>query len=705
MSDQGSNGGASDMTISPRKRTKWRNVSLVWAVPLIALAVTLFVAAQTWSERGSLIQVRLSNAQGIVPDESTLRYRDVVVGVVERVTFTEDLSSILVNVRVDRKIADTLPSDAQFWVVRPQISAAGIQGLNTVLSGVYLEVSFTPEPGAAHKVFEGLADAPLITPGEVGLRITLKASDASGLTPGAPISYRGIEVGRIESPRLVEGSTGVVVDAFIQEPYDKLLTTATRFWLTSGLSVNLGPGGVDLSVGSFANLVRGGLAFDTVFSGGIEVADGASFDLFTDEQVARSSVFADTMDNGVTFSVEFDENVTGLIPGSQVMYRGVRVGTVDTITAYVVEQPGAPEVRLRANLVIAPNRMGLDSDSNEADVYDFFQRAVAGGLRAQLGWQSFFSQQLIIDLVQDDEGPEATLEFNLDTPPTIPSIASDFPDFGATAEGLLSRVDNLPVEELIDQVIATLAAVETFTADGDLRDAPGEFVALMQEARGIVGSDGAQALPAALNDAVVELTAITEQLRTADAVSKVLSSLQAIETAAGAVTEFGTGMTEASDELTRLLVDFQALTQKATALPLEEFLTSAEKFVKDADELISSPGMQSVPEALSVALNEARAAISDIREGDLIENANAAMASASDAASAVEDAAERLPSLAGRIERVVAEAERLVASYSGDSSFNRETVASLREVRAAAEALSKLARAIERNPNSLLFGR
>ncbi|MBV7410403.1 intermembrane transport protein PqiB [Maritimibacter sp. DP1N21-5] len=700
-----SDNGASDMTVSPRKRTKWRNLSLIWAVPLIALGVTLFVAVQTWSERGSLIQIRLTNAQGIVPDESTLRYRDVVVGVVERVTFTEDLSSILVNVRVDRSIADSLPPDAQFWVVRPQISAAGVQGLNTVLSGVYLEVSFTPQEGAAHKSFVGLDDAPLISPGEEGLRIVLRASDASDITAGAPISYRGIEVGRIETPRLVEGSTGVVVDAFIEQPYDKLLTTATRFWVTSGISVGLGPGGVDLSIGSVANLVRGGLAFDTVFSGGIEVADGASFDLFEDEQVARSSVFADTMDNGVAFSVEFDENVTGLIPGSQVMYRGVRVGTVDTITAYVVEQPGAPEVRLRATLLIAPNRMGLDTDADEAAVYDFFQRAVAGGLRAQLGWQSLFSQQLIVDLVQDDEGAEAVLEYNLDTPPTIPTIASDLPDFGATAEGLLARVDNLPVEELIEQVIATLAAVETFTADGDLRDAPGEFVALMQEARGIVGSEGAQALPEALNDAVVELTAVTEQLRSADAVSKVLSALQEIEVAAGAVTTFGNGMTDASDQLTQLLVDFQALTQKATALPIEEFLASAEGFIKDADELISSPGMQAVPESLSVALDEARAAISDIREGDLIDNANAAMASASDAAAAVEEAAGRLPSLAERIERVVAEAERVVASYSGNSEFNRETVASLREVRAAAEALSKLARAIERNPNSLLFGR
>ena len=77
----------------------------------------------------------------------------------------------------------------------------------------------------------------------------------------------------------------------------------------------------------------------------------------------------------------------------------------------------------------------------------------------------------------------------------------------------------------------------------------------------------------------------------------------------------------------------------------------------------------------------------------------------SDAAAAIEEAAQSLPSLSARIESLVSEAEVAVRGYGENSSFNRETVAALREVREAAEALTKLARQIERNPNSLLFGR
>ena len=64
-----------------------------------------------------------------------------------------------------------------------------------------------------------------------------------------------------------------------------------------------------------------------------------------------------------------------------------------------------------------------------------------------------------------------------------------------------------------------------------------------------------------------------------------------------------------------------------------------------------------------------------------------------------------LPQLSARIEQLLGETETVITGYSANSSFNRETVAALREVRSAAEALTRLARQIERNPNSLLFGR
>ncbi|MBV7377671.1 MlaD family protein [Maritimibacter dapengensis] len=695
----------SDMEVTQRTRSVFRNLSIFWAIPLIALGVSLFVAWQTWAERGARIEVSFENAGGIVPEESTLRFRDVTVGVVEDVSFSEDLDSIIVGVRVDRDIAESLPPDAEFWVVRPEVTSAGIQGLSTVLSGVYLQVAFEPQPGASASLFTGLEETPLVLEGDEGIRVSLRAPNANQINPGAPISFKGIEVGRIETPRLIDENSGVVVDAFIEAPYDELVTSATRFWVTSGISVDVGPRGLNFAVGSLSNIVRGGLAFGTVLSDGQPVSDGEMFDIFDSQDAARSSVFAQNIENAVELAVEFEESVNGLSAGSRVNYRGVTVGNVSTIAAYVVDSGGTPDVRLRANLSIDPARIGLDPESTETAVYDFFLAKAAEGLRAQLGWQSLFSQTLVVNLVEAPDAPPGTLTFPDEGAPVLPTIESDLPDVGATAEGLLARIDALPVEELIEQVIATLASVETFAADDDLREAPGAFVSLMDDARGIVSSEGAQALPGALRDAVNELTAITEQLRSADAVARVMTTLEGVETAAVEVAAFGEDMGGAAEELTALLNDLQTLTEKANALEVEEFLVSARTFLDEADSLLSSPDTQAIPETLNSALDEARGALNDLREGGLVDNANAAMASANDAAGAIEDAAGRLPELADRIDRVVREAERVVASYGGDSNFNRETVASLREVRAAAEALSKLARAIERNPNSLLFGR
>ena len=108
---------------------------------------------------------------------------------------------------------------------------------------------------------------------------------------------------------------------------------------------------------------------------------------------------------------------------------------------------------------------------------------------------------------------------------------------------------------------------------------------------------------------------------------------------------------------------------------------------------------------ISNTLEEVRSALAQLREGGVVENTNATLASARDAAAAIEEAAQSLPDLSARIQALVGEAELTLQGYGDNSTFNRETVSALREVREAAEALTKLARAIERNPNSLLFGR
>ncbi|WP_090060482.1 intermembrane transport protein PqiB [Celeribacter neptunius] len=694
-----------EMDIEGPKRSFWRNLSLVWLVPLAALTVTLFIAWQSWAERGQRIEIRFENAAGITADETSLRYRDVNIGMVEDVTFAPDLSSVVVGARIDRTVADTLPADAEFWIVRPEVSASGVSGLSTVLSGAYIQAAFEPSPGAGVTAFKGLDDTPLILPGMQGTKVTLRSDTGAQLTPGAPIFHKGIEVGKIETPRLLDGGNGVVVDAFIEAPYDKRLTTASRFWEVSGFSVDIGPGGLSLSVGSIASLVRGGLAFDTVFSGGGAVRPGQVFDLFDDEEAARESVFRETLDNAVDLTVEFDESVSGLAAGSPVVYRGVRIGAVSQLGAFIEDGPEGQQVVLRTVISIDPHRLGLAADAPASEIIAFFANAVKGGLRARLASQSLFSRSLVVELAEMPEAAPATLGIFAETAPLLPSVPSDLPDVGATAEGLLNRVNDLPVEELLDQTIATLAAVESLAGDEKLRAAPDAFVALLDDARGLLGNPDTQALPAELKTAVSELRAVSEELRQADAVGKLVAALDAASEAATSVTEVAGDIEGATAELPQLVRDLQALTDKANSLQVEDFLASAQGFLEGADRLIDTDATRALPASLTGALDEARAALAELRAGGVVENTNATLASARDAAAAIEDAAQSLPELSARIEALVAEAEKTLAGYGGQSSFNRETLASLREVRAAAEALSKLARAIERNPNSLLFGR
>lgn len=161
----------------------------------------------------------------------------------------------------------------------------------------------------------------------------------------------------------------------------------------------------------------------------------------------------------------------------------------------------------------------------------------------------------------------------------------------------------------------------------------------------------------------------------------------------------------ASDELPALVDDFRAVAAKANALETEELISSANQLVNSADALIGTEEALALPAALTGALDEMRSTLATLRQGGLVDNANATMASARGAADAVAAATERLPVLSARLERLVAQSETLISAYGARSSFNAETLDALREIKSAARALTQLARRIERDPNSLLFGR
>ncbi|MEM1075607.1 MAG: MlaD family protein, partial [Pseudomonadota bacterium] len=262
------------VSIQEGKTSSLSGASVVWLIPLLALVLALGLAWQSINDRGPLITIEFEDGAGIAARETELRYRDVRVGVVEAVSFSDGLRSVVAEVRVDKDVAPYVDAGASFWIVQPELTVQGVSGLDTVLSGVFIEGFWDAEIGPERRTFSGLETPPLYPSGDGGLQFALRSLPGGSLTDETPILYRGIEVGRVGPASISQSGNFAIAEAIIYEPHNRLVTPATRFWDTSGFSVSIGAQGAQIDFSSLASLVTGAIAFDTFVSGGASVSDG-----------------------------------------------------------------------------------------------------------------------------------------------------------------------------------------------------------------------------------------------------------------------------------------------------------------------------------------------------------------------------------------------------------------------------------------------
>lgn len=477
---------------SPVRKTAVRaaqaGVNVIWLVPIIALVVTLAIAWNAFAERGSLIEVEFADATGVTPGETVLRFREITVGQVESVSFTPDLSKVIVQIRVDKDVAPYIDADAAFWIVRPQVTAQGVTRLDTVLTGSFIEGYWDAQVAQPQTRFVGLVRPPLIREDAKGTWVRLTTDNADGLTEGAPILFHGLEAGRMENLRLDESGQKVIVDAFIEAPYDERLTTQTVFWDTSGFSLSLGTSGLAFNVNSLSSLLQGGVAFDTLVSGGQPIGRDQVYAIQADEDAARNAVFTGEDDNLLRLSILVGDSVRGLQTGAEVQYEGLRVGQVTDLAIDVTKDPsGTTAVRQRVNIAISPARMGLPDGTTADQTLAFLQDAVAKGLRARLAASGFLGATLMVELVEIPGAAPAQIDTAAQPNPIMPSVEGDLEDFTASAQGFMTRIGNLPIEEVLQSATDMMNAVTALAASQDTRAIPESVRAAMQDAQQTLG--------------------------------------------------------------------------------------------------------------------------------------------------------------------------------------------------------------------------
>lgn len=687
------------VSIQSTRKSGVSGASLIWIIPVIALLAAFGVAWQSYSARGPLIVVSFADGSGIAAGETKLKYRDVEVGEVEEVGFSDDLAVVEAHIRLKKSIAPYVDANSVFWIVQPEVTAQGITGLSTVLSGIYIEGSWDSDVDQFADTFRGSEVAPLIKPGESGLQIAFRTTTNGSLTDNAPILFRGIEVGQVGRAQIARSGAFAITEGLIYEEHRHLINSSTRFWDTSGFEVSIGPAGAEVDFSSLATLVGGGITFDTFVSGGDTVRDGEVFEVYEEKEQARNSLFTASEVDPLQLSVIFDENVSGLTVGAPVELSGLRIGTVDSLSGIVdFNQFGDSRVRLNVILSVQPARLGLPGEVSAGTALSLLQDRVANGLRARLASASLLTGGLKVELVEVEDAPLARMTISGVDLPIMPTTKSETSDAAATVEGVFTRINNLPIEDLLNSAINVMNSADALISNNDLQETPADVRALLSDLSGIVGSDDVKNIPVALNATLMRVEGLVAELEKQRIAETLGKTLTAAAEAADAVTSSVAGVPE-------LIEDIQTVAAKAATLEFDTLVQELTSLTTSAEALVSSPETAQLPVALKGALDQLNATLQELREGGAVENVNQTLASARNAADSIAVSARDLPEVINRLNGLFVQAGRTIEGYNKGDQLSRAAEAALRDIQQAAGALEKLARTIERNPNSLLLGR
>jgi len=482
-----------------------RSFSIVWIVPIVALLIGAWLVYKAVSEKGPTITITFESAEGLEAGKTKIKYKDVELGTVTAIVLADDFSHVTVTAEMAKESKHYLTEKTRFWVVRARVAAGQVTGLGTLFSGAFIGIDPDLE-GKSMRHFKGLEKPPMVTGEVAGRQYRLAANRLGSLTPGSPIYFRQIQVGQVADFKLEPNGENVAIDIFVQEPYYQFVRQKTRFWVASGLDVDLTANGLRVDTESVVSLLIGGLAFATFphEDGGPEAEEGAHFKLYDTYEAARDDRYTVKRD----MIIEIKDSVRGLSVGAPVEFRGLQIGKVTDIDLDADFENLDFTVPVRIEL--EPERLHLGSPKDEKDAIDRWQRLLDKGFRAQLETGSLLTGQLYVKLDIFEDAPPAKLSFYGDLP-VIPSLPSSSQEIMQGVTRFLKKLDQLPLEAIGKDLQNTMAGVDKLVNGPDLRDAVQSLGGILDELKTTTQTLNADTVPR-INTALAEMATVLKNL-------------------------------------------------------------------------------------------------------------------------------------------------------------------------------------------------
>ncbi len=486
--DPAPGGPSQQFPIPAVHRRRRRGPSVVWLIPILAIAAAIALGVRTYLRTGPVIHITFESADGIESGTSEVRYKNVPVGKVTDVDISPDHKRIIATIQLTRGGKGVAVKDTQFWVERPRIGAGGISGLGTLISGAYIQADIGKSL-EEEDAFVGLEKPPGVTYGQQGTHYQLHATDAGSLALQSPVYLRRQAVGMVTSLQLTPDGKSVDIEIYVNAPYDRAVTSDAVFWNAGGLDVTLDASGLRVNTQSLATVVAGGVAFEDrdPEEEGKPVPANTAFTLFEDRRHAMAK--PDT--GGVPLAMRFHQPIRGLGSGVgvNIEFEGLHLG--DVLAVRPGYDAGTHEFYFDVDATVFPKRLGaaytslVEEGARAGKTGEEMLQALVGrGLRAQIRSGSLLTGSFFVALEFFPNDHDVS-----GTPParegvwTVPTVRGGTEQIQDQVASILAKVDKLPFAAIGDDVHDATRAAATLLGHVD-RDVLPRTQAMFVQAEG-----------------------------------------------------------------------------------------------------------------------------------------------------------------------------------------------------------------------------
>ena len=421
-------------------------LTTIWLVPFIAMIIALWLGYQYYIKIGSTIKIRFESNAGLIENQSPIKMRDVIVGIVKKISLSDDGQGVIIKARMNREVSKYLNKKAKFWIVYPDVGSHGVSGLDTIVSGSYIELYGKKEKETTHN-YIGLEKSP-INDDAKGSYFVLSAPKSYNISEGSKIYYRMLEVGRVERVGISPDGTRINFTIFVEEEYVKFINSKSRFYTRSAFDIDFSNTNLDINIAPISQLVHGGIAIYTPINSLDKNNSLKGDEIFTlYKNIAQMKIKQlGIKGEYITYKFKFKEPITNLKIGSPIEFHGFQVGYVTDIKSRYYDTNKTIESSVYALIQIDAFTNKNNKSINKKKI---ISNLVNHGLKAKLSSALPIIGSQYIELIFDKHHKATIVKGDkYDIFPTIK--ISPKKDIIDNLNDILVKLKKLPLENLLN---------------------------------------------------------------------------------------------------------------------------------------------------------------------------------------------------------------------------------------------------------------